>query len=225
LKPSISLVAGRIAYRNAAGAETGHERFELVSHSGGHVLRALCDMAAIDLLRDVTLAMDANWRPIDGFCRIIKHGTRAAASCFALTPASVDITTFLGDDTCLHQHIALSAPLDYLGLHPLQGDALIAQIRGTSAPGTFISIAAVTNSISPNGDEGLTGTTTTIDVAYLGDESLTVTAGTFAARRYQLRWRSDWPAADMWIEAATGVFLLMRWTMIEDWYELTALQH
>lgn len=213
-------VSGRIAYRSNAGPDTGSERFELVSHPGGHILRAFCDLAAIGLLRDVSIAFDANWRPVDGFCRIIKAGSLAATSWFCIEPGAVDIETRLAGAGRLRQHLPQSAPLAYLGLHPLQGDALIALVRGIGEPGRFVTIAALTNSTAPNGDEGLTGTPVAIDVAYIGDEEITVAAGSFAARRYALRWRADWPAADLWVRAVDGVFLLMRWSLIDEWYEL-----
>jgi hypothetical protein len=52
------LTSGRIAYRDGGGAEIGRERFEIVSHHDGHVLRAFCEMDDIGLLRDVTIALD-----------------------------------------------------------------------------------------------------------------------------------------------------------------------
>jgi hypothetical protein len=217
-------VSGRIAYRSNTGAETGSERFEIVSHPGGHVLRAFCDLASIGLLRDVSIAFDLDWRPIDGFCRIIKAGSVAAASWFCIEPGAAEIEARIAGAGRVHQRLPLDAPLAYLGLHPLQGDALIAMVRGTDDPGRFVAIPALTNSTAPNGDEGLTGTPISIDVAFIGPESVTVTAGHFAARRYALRWRADWPAADLWVRADDGVFLLMRWSMIDEWYELAELR-
>ena len=120
------------------------------------------------------------------------------------------------------QHVATEARLAYLGLHPLQGDALIVEQRGTDRPGEFVPIETVTNSISPNGDEGVGAVRMTIDAAYLGVEEITVAAGSFTARRYALRWRADWPAADLWVRQEDALFLLMRWSLIPNWYELTA---
>lgn len=63
----------------------------------------------------------------------------------------------------------------------------------------------------------------TIDVAYLGEETLTVPAGTFAARRYALRWDPSWPAADLWVRREDCVFLAMDWSHVAARYELTEL--
>ncbi|WP_133243844.1 hypothetical protein [Sphingomonas pokkalii] len=217
-----SLRSGTIAYRGADGVETGRERFELIAHPGGHILRAMCEIDAPALVRDVTLAMDAAWRPLDGFCRIHLAGRCAAAQWFDVEDGMVRVAGRLEGRSVPEQRIATTGRLPYLGLHPLQGDALITMLRGTDQPGRFLPIAAVTNSVSPNGDEALGTQAMTIDVAFVGETQVTVTAGSFPARRYALRWRADWPPADLWVRA-DGVFLRMHWAWIEEWYELAAI--
>lgn len=221
--PASSTQSGRIAYRAADGREIGRERFELVSQPGGHVLRAWCEIDDIALNRDVTLAMDTDWRPIDGFCRIHRDGKVEGALWFDVTEHEVRVNGRIGDHGFPEQRIATAGRLPYLGLHPLQGDALIVQARGTDAVGQFVPIAAVTNSISPNGDEALGARAMTIDVAYCGIQPIDVTAGRFMARHYKLCWRKDWPPADLWVRQADCVFLCMRWPLIEQWYELVAI--
>ena len=189
----IALTCGTIAYRDGGGEEIGRERFELASHQAGHILRAFCEMDDISLLRDVTIAMDKFWHPIEGYCRVMIKGQLAAATWIAVDANGVTAASLLPEQRLVTEHLPLAEPLAYLGLHPLQGDALIAQIRGEDAPGAFRPINAVTNSISPNGDENLEAIAMTINVAFIGHEMVTVTAGTFAARRYALRWREDWP--------------------------------
>jgi hypothetical protein len=219
--PSVTTKTGKIAYRAADGREIGRERFELISHAqGGHVLRALCEMDALHLIRDVTLALDSGWRPIDGFCRITRFGTVIAAQWFAVGETSVRVNARVGGEAVPEQRVPTGGPLPYLGLHPLQGDALIVEARGISEVGRFLPIAAVTNSISPNGDEALGQEAMTIDVAYLGLEPISVAAGAFMARHYALRWRPDWPPADLWVRERDCVFLRMRWPLIDEWYEL-----
>ncbi|MET0247728.1 MAG: hypothetical protein ABW182_13340 [Sphingomonas sp.] len=221
--PSVTTKAGRIAYRAADGREIGRERFELITHTHGHVLRALCEMDALRLIRDVTLALDADWRPIDGFCRITRFGAVVAAQWFEVGAHAVRVNATIGGKAVPEHRIPTEAQLPYLGLHPLQGDALIVEARGTSAVGRFMPIAAVTNSISPNGDEALGQQAMTIDVAYLGREPVTVAAGAFSARHYALRWRADWPPADLWVREQDCVFLRMRWPLIDEWYELVEI--
>ncbi len=215
-------VAGTIGYFTD-GRETGRERFEILHHASGHVLRALCEIDDEALLRDVTLSMDADWRARDGFCRIVKAGAPLATMWFDVGDDAVRMSGRIG--TRASDIIVPSrARIAYLGLHPLQGDALIAAIRGTDDPGCFIGIDAVTNSVSPNGDEACGAVPVRIDVAYLGCEEISVVAGDFAARRYAIRWRDDWPAADLWVRDADFTFLRMRWDQVPTVYELTALK-
>ena len=223
IAPALSRrIEGRIAYRAADGAELGREHFDLSSHAGGHVMRALCVLDDVDLLRDVTLSMDADWRPLDGYCRLTRAGVNEATLWFRIDDDGVRVDADLHGQRQPSQHVPTEARLAYLGLHPLQGDALIVARRGTDRPGEFVPIETVTNSISPNGDEAVGATRMQIDVAYVGMEEITVTAGRFAARRYALRWRADWPAADLWVREDDCLFLLMRWSMIPSWYELAA---
>lgn len=218
------MVAGRIIYRDGSGADIGRERFELADHAGGHTLRALCEMDDIALLRDVTIALDLDWKPLDGFCRVTKAGRTAAAAWFAVGPGAVSVDGIVEAQGRIGRCLPTEAPLAYLGLHPLQGDALIVALRGNADPGVFVPIDGVTNSISVNGDEDLDAVPVRIDVAFLGHEEIDVAAGRFAARHFQLRWKDDWPPADLWVREQDCVFLKMRWSMIENWYELGELE-
>ncbi|MEC3911429.1 hypothetical protein U5A82_13445 [Sphingobium sp. CR2-8] len=214
-------LSGRIAYRVADGSETGHEHFDLSSHPGGHILRALCVLDDAALLRDVSLSMGADWRPRDGYCRLTRDGREEAALWFDVGVDAVRVEGRVAGAALPSHRIATDGPLVYLGLHPLQGDALIVQARGIDRPGTFVPIDAITNSISPNGDEAVGACPVRIDVAYIGQTDIHVTAGTFAARHYQLRWRDDWPPADLWVRQQDCLFLAMRWSHVPTTYELT----
>ena len=216
-------IHGRIAYLAPDGSETGSEQFDLITQQGGHLLRAFCEMHDIALTRDVTLAMDRNWRPLDGFCRITRHGQREATLWFDIDTNKATLHSRVGALPAETQALLLEQPLTYLGLHPLQGDALIVNQRGTDRPGEFIPIASITNSISPNGDEAVGARELLIEVAYLGDEAIEVAAGHFAARHYALRWDPAWPPADLWVRQEDCVFLAMHWAQVPTRYELTEL--
>ncbi|MEQ8693435.1 MAG: hypothetical protein RIC89_21670, partial [Pseudomonadales bacterium] len=85
-------------------------------------------------------------------------------------------------------------------------------------------VHALTNSIAENGDRGLYATRTQIDVAFLGEEKVTVAAGQFPARKFALRWHPDWPPAHLWVRQADCVFLKLTWSQIDSWYELAELR-
>lgn len=92
----MAYISGCIAYLAPDRLEIGRERFELIACSGGFTLRAFCEIDEIALTRDVTLAMDRAWRPLDGFCRITKNGRRDAALWFDVTKKAVWLDGWIG---------------------------------------------------------------------------------------------------------------------------------
>lgn len=216
-------LTGRIAYWGPQQKLIGQERFVLATHAQGRTFRAFCEMDDLGLLRDVSVSLDQHWQPIDGFCRITKNGRVAAASWFSFYTDKVIVesdVSGIGRQTQLFDN---QPPYTYLGLHPLQGDALVTTQVDKSKPGEYFTVHGLTNSLFENGDQGLVATPVNIDVAYLGDEQLTVAAGCFAARKYALRWQEHWPPAYVWITVGDFVFLKMTWEKIDNYYELLEL--
>ena len=211
--------AGRIGYFGPSG-ENGREWFEMLPRARGQTVRAFCEMDELELTRDVTLSLDADGRPQDAFVRITQHGRVLGSTWFLVGEDEIHCEGITADLGRVSQKRPLSGPLHYLGLHPLVCDGLIALSRGTSRPGEFVARDIITNSLSPNGEQGLIAIPSVIDVAYLGDESVTVSAGQFDARHYALRWRPDWPPADLWVHGSSALFLRLTWTMIDSRYEL-----
>jgi hypothetical protein len=217
-------VRGHISYlRN--GVETGREWFERIDHpqTGASTLRAFCEMDDAALTRDVTYFLDAFSRPVDAFCRVTTGGAVKGTALFFSDDAGLHCEARMADLGRISQSLPLEEPAAYLGLHPLVGDALVAPLRGTSRPGEFVPVHGVTNSISPNGDQGLYAMPVTIDAAWLGREPVTVPAGTFDADRYALRWHEDWAPADLWVHGPRAAFVQMTWDMVGARYELTEI--
>lgn len=218
-----SFYAGRIGYYGPEG-ENGREWFEMVPHAGGRTLRAFCEMDNVGLSRDVTIALDAQSRPVDGFVRVIQGGAVRGSTLFLVEPDAIEAEGLTLDHGRVSQRKPLAAPLSYLGLHPLVGDALVTIPRGTDRHGQFVMIDGIANSLSPNGELGLIAMPTHIDVAYLGEERVQVPAGEFDARHYALRWNPAWPPADIWVHGPQALFLRLHWALIDARYELTELR-
>ncbi|AXB79427.1 hypothetical protein [Novosphingobium sp. P6W] len=217
-------VRGHISYLRE-GVETGREWFERIDHpqSGASTLRAFCEMDDAALTRDVTYFLDSTSRPVDAFCRVTVGGAVKGTALFLAEDEGIRCEARMQELGRISQHLPLEGPAAYLGLHPLVGDALVAPLRGTARPGEFLPVHGVTNSISPNGDQGLYAIPVTIDAAWLGREQVTVPAGTFDADRYALRWHMDWPVADLWVYGPRATFVQMTWDMVGARYELTEI--
>ncbi len=215
--------AGLIHYLGPEGVN-GREWFEMVPHAGGRTLRAFCEMDNIGLTRDVSMALDAHSRPVDGFVRIIQDGRVRGTTLFLSAANAIECEGVTSELGRVSQRKPLPEPLQYLGLHPLVGDALVTISRGTDRPGEFRTVHGLTNSHSPNGELGLLAMPSAIEVAYLGDENIDVPAGRFAAQHFALRWRPEWPPADLWVHGPLAVFLRLTWSMIDARYELVQLR-
>lgn len=214
---------GRIGYFGRDGeswTETGREWFEMVRHGERRTLRAFCEMDDVGLSRDVTMLLDGAHRPVEAFVRVIRGGEVLGSTLFLADRARLRCVGRIGGADVLEDAV-LAGPIGYLGLHPLVGDALIALARGDSAPGDYVDVPCFTNSLAPAGDEGLRALPVTIGVAYLGEETIEVAAGRYAARAYALRWKPEWAAATLWVHGPDALFLKLDWPEIGARYELT----
>ncbi|WP_317928564.1 hypothetical protein [Halioxenophilus sp. WMMB6] len=216
------MISGEIAYRTLDNELAGREVFDLLFYEQGCTLRAQCEMNNIGLLRDVSLALDHEWLPKDAFCRLINRDGVSGSCWYFFNETSVLVEGENGG-VRFSQQLSNQPGYHYLGLHPLQGDALIAQQVDNSRPGEFVPVNSLTNSISENGDGGLMATGLVIEVAFLGMETVTVTAGSFNARKLALRWHRDWPPATLWVREGDALFLKMTWSQVDYWYELVSL--
>ena len=141
--------AGKIAYVGPQG-EIGREWFEMVPFvgGGGRTVRAFCEMDEVGISRDVTMALDERSRPIDGYVRVVNQGKVSGSTLFMVEPGRVELEGRTQDHGRVSQRKPVPGMLPYLGLHPLVGDALVAPVRGTDAPGEFRTVHGLTNSLS-----------------------------------------------------------------------------
>lgn len=201
--------AGQIGYNHADGAK-GRERFGIdVRADGTRTIRAYCEMGEGDLTRDASWTLDAAHRPIEGQVRVVQDGTLTGSSWYHVKESEThceSLTSRMGRTSQV-----LSGRCDYLGLHPLVGDGMIALAVGTHAPGVQHTIPSVTCSYDINGETSLVALPIEIAVTYVGEEEVEVPAGRFAANRYALQWQPHWPAAHLWVHGEDALFLRLQW--------------
>jgi len=201
--------AGRIVYHHADGCR-GIEDFGIDVRADGRTFRAYCEMAEGALTRDASWSLNAEMRPVEGHVRVVQNGKIVGSSWYGFTPDATQcesLTAGLGRTSQ-----TLPGRAEYLGLHPLVGDGAIALARGTNAPGIERMVPGVTCSYDINGESTLVALPIAIGVTYLGQEELTVSAGSFGADVYDLRWQPQWPAARLWVHGEDAVFLRMSWS-------------
>ncbi len=157
--------------------------------------------------------------------RVIQGGEVLGSTLFQLEAGSLRCSGRITGVGEIDQRLRLERPLNYLGLHPLVGDALIAVARGTGKVGVYTPIACYSNSQSPAGETGLYAMPVTIDVAYVGEVVLQVAAGRYVAREYALRWKPEWEPARLWVHGDDALFLRLEWPMLGVRYELVEHAH
>ncbi|HWU03691.1 MAG TPA: hypothetical protein VN222_13210 [Novosphingobium sp.] len=211
--------SGQIRYRTPAG-ERGREDFAIDVRESGRTIRAYCEIDDDALTRDASWTLDPAGMPVEGHVRVVQGGELVGSSWYRFTESDTEcesLTRRMGRSSQ-----RLPGRRAYLGLHPLIGDGMIALARGRDAPGLERMIDSVTCSYDLNGETGLVALPIGIAVTYVGCETITVPAGTFAGDHYLLRWQPHWPPAKLWVYGPDCVFLRMSWEVSNTTSELVS---
>lgn len=169
--------------------ERGREFFSITTQSDHiKVLHAHCEIDdAPNVIRDVILAMNPDASPIDCSVRISVGDKYEGSGWMRFTPNYVECETHNQRDGRMTQKVEISTPVKWLQAHPIVGDALLMRMYDLSqGPGkTFFPDLFLT---SPD-HRGATGPLlfkTGFGIRYVGEETITVKAGTFKARHFQV---------------------------------------
>ncbi|WDF73625.1 hypothetical protein [Novosphingobium sp. KACC 22771] len=216
--------AGKIAYLNGAGREWGRETFSASVHAHGRSLRAVCEMDEAQLLREVSWSVTSDWRPRDGFVRNVRDGQTIGTCWYSVAGNSVECQGITEEEGRIARRIETDRTVDFLGMHPLAGDAITAMVRGTDQPGQGVTLLCAANSTAHLGDEGLSVLLVEPVVTFIAPEQITVGAGTFDALHYTIRWSDHVPhLTDFWIDPVDCLPLLTVLPAIGERYELVEL--
>jgi hypothetical protein len=161
------------------------------------------------LTRDAGWTLDAAHRPVEGHVRVVQHGELVGSSWYRFTAQEIECESFTARRGRSSQRLPGQA--QYLGLHPLVGDGMIALARGRDRPGEERMIESVTCSYDIKGESALVALPIAIGVRYAGPAEVEVPAGRFLADHYELRWQPHWPAARLWVHGEDAVFLRLSW--------------
>jgi hypothetical protein len=233
-------VRGRIRYTSKKpgmlDAERGREWFAFTHHADGRVtLRAQCEIEepAPTVLRDIIYSLGPDGRPFDCLVRlsvgdsfmgsgmIVFHHARGVAVCTSHGPSIGRIT----------QEMPIGGALDGFGTHPIVGDGYLTRCIDTSAGPVERTIRVMLPSPDHRGATPPLLAFVSIDLAYLGDATITVPAGTFACRHFRFTDRSaagmggnEHPPYDMWVTAdddsvfvagGVGGYMATRYELVE----------
>jgi len=231
-------VRGRIRYTSRKpdkyGQVRGDERFHFTRHSDGKVtLRAHCEIhePAPSVLRDIVYSVDAQRRPMDCHVRLTVGDRFCGSGWFLFSEDAIECESYSPSMGRVSQRVALSAPIDGFGTHPVVADAwFLAGFDWSTTPRRSLQMYL------PSPD--LRGATPPllaeirIDAEYLGDETVSVPAGTFRTRHFRYLdpgdsgFSSEHPPYDVWITDDEDALLVQGGVAAPmlTWYELIELE-
>ena len=187
-------IRGTIAYTSKKpdrmDAERGREYFSLTKQSDGYtVLHAHCEIDdAPDVIRDITSTFETKtMKPRDGTVRLTIGGKFEGSGWFNFKDTACELEVFNVTTGRGSESLALDTPATWFGNHAIINDGLLSRFFPLGAKPSKRRIANVMMS-SPD-HRGATGPELfplSFGLVYVGDEKITVGAGTFEARKFQV---------------------------------------
>ncbi len=172
------------------GAERGRETFTLTEQSDGvstlHAHTEIDD--APDVLRDVVASFDTDTlAPIEGYSRLSVGGAFEGFGWFGFAP---DTVRFFGHNARtgpLTEDVPIAGPAPWFGHHAIINDGFLGRLFPLDAePGKLRVEGAIMSSPDHRGATGPEVFPLSFGLVYSGDERITVGAGTFDARRFEI---------------------------------------
>jgi hypothetical protein len=213
--PDFSYQHGRLSYRKrSTGVERGREDFSLTrNRDGSRTLRSVAMTDGSRFVRDVTYTLGADERPADVFVRLQVGGSLVGSGYFRTEGDRMRVVT----DTAEAGHTEQVVPVPrrfHVTTHAVMLDGWHFWAYDL-AKGGEQTITVYNTSTRWNGTDGPLGRIEPLRLRFVGEEDVTVPAGTFPCRRFTLD--SDTvkvPTSSIWVTGEDN--LLVRY----DWGEL-----
>lgn len=183
------------------------------------------------MLRDVVFAMDEHRQPMDCTVRLVVGDKFNGSGWFRFGKSAIECESYGPSIGRVSQRVELVTPIDGFGTHPVVADAFF--LSGFD----WSTIKRRTMSMYlPSPD--LRGATppvlapVKIDVEYVGEETVTVKAGTFATKHFRYLdvgdsgFSSQHPPYDVWVTADDDAVMVQGGVggAMLTWYELIELE-
>ncbi len=233
-------VRGRIRYTSKKperlDQERGREWFAFTHHGDGAVvMRAQCeiDEPAPTVLRDVVLSLAPGGRPRNLLVHLMVGDAFMGSGWFDLSGDTLTCESNSPSLGRISQTIDIAGPLDGFGTHPIAGDGYMTRCMDVSKGPHRREVRCFLPSPDHRGATPPLIAEVRIGLEYVGDETVTVAAGTFSCRHF--RYVDDTgpgmggtthPPYDMWVTAdADSVFVQGGvGGYMQTWYELVELE-
>ena len=234
-------ISGKILYTSKKPERfdqvRGREAFTYTVHRDGkRTLRARCEIEepSPTVLRDVVYSIDENDMPMDCFVRLTVGDTFMGSGWFRIADGYIECESYGPTIGRLSQRRAVDGAYDGFGTHPIQGDAYMTKKMDVARGPHRRPLRAFLPSPDHRGATPPMIAEARLELVYVGDESVTVTAGTFAARHFRFTdeqggMASDkgaHPDYDLWVTADDDAIFLKGGVggYMQTWYELVELK-
>ncbi|MBM3505060.1 MAG: hypothetical protein FJX65_14445 [Alphaproteobacteria bacterium] len=217
--------SGRIDYIDFKRGCLGQEWFTVtVQPDGARTLRAFCEVAKSDLVRDVTLSLDGQWLPTDCFVRLVKGGKFLGSGWFRFTDRGIECESYTPDAGRVSQVIDTGQRVRIFACHPLMTDGWQTRQFDHGRPEkTQIVRPWAHPSPLPDGSTGPMAGIGQKTIEYVGEEEIEVPAGRFRCRRYNLHVSNPAnPPMITWVHGEDSQLIKMHWALREFDYVLAA---
>lgn len=214
-------IKGTIGYRGDADGERGREFFDITTHAdGSRTLRATSEIDDAEILRDVVYSLDPDGRPVDCFVRLTVEGTFMGSGWFLFTDEAAEGEIFTADAGRLSQRVESDRRTPCFEAHPVIGDALsLGSFERVKRDGHQTHPDVLMSSPLANGASGPMLSRLGLTAQYLGEEEITVPAGTFRTEHYAYVLPDD-PDEHIWVVPGDFTLVRLRWDRLATTYEL-----
>jgi hypothetical protein len=170
------------------GKERGREYFSFTDQADKvRVVHAHCEIDdEPNVIRDVVMALDSEWYPLDCSVRITVGDQYEGTGLMHFTPRYAECETINRRDGRITQRIDIDQRVRWLGAHPICGDALCLRIYDLSqGPGKFFYPNLMLTSPDHRGATGPMLFKLGFGLEFVGRENVVVKAGSFSALHFR----------------------------------------
>jgi hypothetical protein len=234
-------IRGRILYTSKKpemmDRERGRETFVYTRHTDGKLtLRAQCeiDQPSPTVLRDVILSLDEHDRPMDAFIRLTVGDRFMGAGLFRMADGFIECESYGPSIGRISQRTKIEGHYDVFGTHPIVADAYGTRQMDLSLGPHKRELRCFLPSSDHRGATPPLLTEAHIFLEYLGEETVTVAAGTFDCRCFRFSDENAGladkngahPVYDLWVTADEDAIFVKGGVggYMMTWYELVALE-
>lgn len=234
------IISGKILYTSKKpgreGEVRGREDFTFTIHGDRkRTLRALCEIEepSPTVMRDITYSLDENDMPMDCFVRLVIGDTFMGSGLFMMRDGYIECESYGPSIGRVSQRVKIEGAYDGFGTHPIQGDAYITKKVDISKGPHTHQLRTFLPSSDHRGATPPLIAEANMQLSYIGEETVTVAAGTFTCRHFRfsdehggmVSDKGAHPNYDVWVTADDDAIFIQGGVggYMQTWYELVEL--